>query len=70
MDVSLSLILKDKGGKKHCLPIFWFSPVGVDNFENEGKSEKECIEIEDWGLSVHFGLGFQENSNYTWHFMF
>ena len=47
MDVSLSLILKDKGGKKHCLPIFWFSPVGVDNFENEGKSEKECIEIED-----------------------
>ena len=23
-DVSLRLILKGKGGKKHCLPIFWF----------------------------------------------
>ena len=25
------------------------------------------IEIEDWGFSVHFELGFQENSIYTLH---
>ena len=23
-DVSLRLILKDKGGKQHCLPVCWF----------------------------------------------
>ena len=36
-------------------------------FENEGKSEKGCNEIEDWGFSGHFGLGFRENSIYTLH---
>ena len=36
----------------------------------KGKSEKECVEIEDWGFSVHFVLGFEENSIYTWHFYF
>ena len=36
--------------------------MGLDIFENEGTSEKGCVEIEDWGFSVHFGLGFQENS--------
>ena len=41
--------------------------MGLDIFEDEGTSEKGCIEIEDWGFSVHFGLGFQESSNYTWH---
>ena len=25
------------------------------------------VEIEDWGFSVHFELGFQENSIYTLH---
>ena len=34
--------------------------MGLDIFENEGTSEKECIEIEDWGFSVHFGLGFKK----------
>ena len=34
-------------------------------FENEGTSKKGCVEIEDWGFSVHFLLGFQENSIYT-----
>ena len=43
--------------------------MGLDIFENEGTSEKGCIEIEDWGFSVHFGLGFEENSVYTWHFL-
>ena len=43
--------------------------MGLNIFENEGTSEKGCIEIEDWGFSVHFGLGFEENSVYTWHFL-
>ena len=34
--------------------------MGLDIFENEGTSEKGCIEIEDWGFSVHFGLGFKK----------
>ena len=44
--------------------------MGLDIFENEGTSEKGCIEIEDWGFSVHFGLGFQENPIYTLHLCF
>ena len=43
--------------------------MGLDIFENEGISEKRCIEIEDWGFSVHFGLGLQENSSYTLHYV-
>ena len=39
--------------------------MGLDIFENERTSEKEYVEIEDWGFSVHFVLGFQENSIYT-----
>ena len=37
-------------------------------FEKEGTSEKGCVEIEDWGFSLHFVLEFQENSIYTLHF--
>ena len=44
--------------------------MGLDIFENEGKSEKGCVEIEDWGFSVHFVLGFQENSIYTLYLCF
>ena len=57
--------MKDKDGKKYYLSTFWFQPVGLDVFENDGTSENGCIEIEDRELSVHFGLGFQENSIYT-----
>ena len=57
----MQLILKDKGGKQHCLPISWFYPGGCDIFEKVWTSEKGCIEIDDWGFSVHFVLGFQEN---------
>ena len=32
-DVSLSLIVKYKGGKQHCLPTFCFYPGGWDIFE-------------------------------------
>ena len=39
--------------------------MGLDTVENEGISERGCVEIEDWGFSVHFGLGFQENSIYA-----
>ena len=44
--------------------------MGLDIFESEGTSEKGCVEIEDWNFSVHFGLGFQENSICTWHLCF
>ena len=30
--------------------------------EREETSEKGCVEIKDWGTSVQFVLGFQENS--------
>ena len=32
----------------------------LDIFENEGTSEKGCIQKEDWGFSVQFGLGFKK----------
>ena len=44
--------------------------MGLDIFENEAIAEKGCIEIEDWGFSLHSGLGFQENSIYTFHLCF
>ena len=44
--------------------------MGLDIFENEEISEKKCVEIEAWGFSVHFGLGFQENSIYNLHLYF
>ena len=44
--------------------------MGLDIFENEGISEKGCMEIEDWGFSEPFGLGFQESQIYTWHLSF
>ena len=44
----------------NCLPISWFWPGGWDIFEKEGTSEKRCIEIEDWGFSVHFVLRFRK----------
>ena len=42
-------------------------PGGWDIFEKKGKTEKGCIEIEDWDFSMHFVLGFQENSIYILH---
>ena len=44
--------------------------MGLEIFENEGISGKRFIEIEDWGLSVHFGLGFPEDSIYNLHLSF
>ena len=43
---------------------------GWDTFEKEETSKKGCVEIEDWGFSVHFLLEFQENSVYTLHLCF
>ena len=59
-EISLRLILKDKGGEQHCLPFSCFLPRGWDIFEKEGTSSG-CVEIEDWSTSVYFVLGFQEN---------
>ena len=59
-DVSFRLILKDKGGEQYCLP--FCLPGDWDIFEKDGTLEKGCAEIEDWNTSVHFVLGFQENS--------
>ena len=70
-DVSLMLILKDKGGKQHCLPICWFSPGGWDIFQKRKNIKKRLrIETEDWGFSVNFVFGFQENSIYTSYLCF
>ena len=44
--------------------------MGLNIFENEGTSEKGCVEIGDWGFSVYFVLGFQENSIYALHLFF
>ena len=61
-NVSLKLILQDKGGKQHCLSICWFWPGGRGIFLKNGTSEKRCVEIEDWRLSVHFLGGFKKVS--------
>ena len=45
-------------------------PCGFRYFEDEGTSETECVEIEDWGFSVHFVLAFWENYIYTLHLCF
>ena len=39
-----------------------------DIFEEEGASQKGCLE--DWGTSVHFVLGFQENYIYILYLCF
>ena len=44
--------------------------MSLDIFENEVTPEKECVEIEEWGFSIHFELEFQENSIYTLHLCF
>ena len=54
--LTLRLILKDKGGKQHCLP-FVGSNLGVEIF-----LKKREFRLEDLGTSVYFLLGFQENS--------
>ena len=36
-------------------------------FWKKGTSEKGLVKIEDWVFSVHFVLGFQENSIYSLH---
>ena len=56
--LALRLILNDKGGK-HCLP---FVGSNLKYFWKRGRVRKGCVEIEDWGTSVYFVLGFQENS--------
>ena len=39
------------------------SNLVVEKFlKREETSQKGCVEIEDIGFSVHFVLGFQENS--------
>ena len=41
--LALRLILKDKGGKQHCLP-FFESNLGVEIFlKKEGISEKDAL---------------------------
>ena len=44
--------------------------MGLDIFENEVASEKDCVEIKDWGFSVHFIFGIQENSICILHLCF
>ena len=44
--------------------------VEIDIIEKEETSEKGCVEIVDWGFSVHFVSRFQDNSVYTLHLCF
>ena len=55
--LALGIILKDKGGKQHCLT-FVGSSLGVEIFWEKGKIRKGCVEIKDWGTSVYFLLVF------------
>ena len=59
--LALTLTLNDKRGKQHCLPLVG-SDLRVEIFLKKGNIRKGCVEIEDLGTSVHFALGFQENS--------
>ena len=43
--------------------------MGLDILENEGISEKGCIEIENWGFSVHFGFKLLF-TNYCFNLLF
>ena len=47
---------------------FFGSNLAVEIFlKIDGTTQKGwCVEIEDWGFSVHFVLWFQENSIYTY----
>ena len=37
----------------------------VEIFLKRGNIKKRCVEMKDWGFSVHFVLRFQDNSIYT-----
>ena len=59
--LALRLILKDKGGKQHCLVPFVGSNLMVELFLKK-KEHQGCIEIENWGTPVYFISRFQGNS--------
>ena len=44
-DAFLRLILKDKGGKQHCLPFVGFN-LGVDVFSKKSENQKKRARIE------------------------
>ena len=58
--LALRLVLKQKVGKKYCLPLLVLR-LGLRYFLKRGNIRKGFVEIEDWGTSVHFVLGFWEN---------
>ena len=58
--------LKRQGWWTTLLTILLVLTWDWDIFEKEGTSEKGCVEIEDWGFSIHLVLGFQENSIYPY----
>ena len=70
-DVSLRLILKDKGFNRHyCLAICWSWVWGIP--KKERATEKEGADIENWDTSAHLYWGFKKTSCRTWlllHFM-
>ena len=51
--LALRLILKDMDERRG--KTFW----------KRGNISKGCVEIENWGTSVYFVLGFQENYMYS-----
>ena len=62
--------LEERGCSTTLVTILLVLTWGLRYFWKRGASEKGCVEIEDCGTSVHFVLGFQENSIYTLHLRF
>ena len=61
-DVSLRLIFRDKGGNRHCFYHFVDPELGVKISLKKRATEKEGVEIEDWGTSAHLSWGFKKIS--------
>ena len=59
--LALRLILKDKGGKNTVYHLMALT-CGLRYFWKRGNIRKGCVELEDWGTTVYFVLGFLENS--------
>ena len=67
-DVTLRLIVKDKGGKKHCLPICWFQPVGLDIFW-ENIRKRVCWNRR-WRIICTLSIGFWRKFHLHFTLMF
>ena len=56
--------MKKQRSNRHyvCLPFCWSWPGVWDIFQKEGATEKEGVEIEDWGTSAHLSWSLKNIS--------